>query len=90
MKKVRKKISSPFEKVKISWTIVEVNATVQRGHVAFSFTKRGVAFSLTSGKHGLFVGVEGIFKANWATPPAGGVLRLVLQTLSSGGHGWHI
>ena len=42
--------------------------------------KRGVAFSLTNGKHGLFVGFEGIFKANWATPPAGGVLRLVLQT----------
>jgi hypothetical protein len=61
-------------------TIVKVNATVKRGGVAFSLTKRGVAFSLTSGKHGLFVGVEGIFKVNWATPPAGGVLRLVLQT----------
>lgn len=71
-------------------TIVKVKATVKRGRVAFSFTKRGVAFSLTNGKHGLFVGVEGIFKANWAPPPAGGVLRLVLQTLSSGGHGWHI
>ena len=61
-------------------TIVKVNATVKRGHVAFSLTKRGVAFSLTNGRHGLFVGVEDIFKANWATPPAGGVLRLVLQT----------
>ena len=48
--------------------IVKVNATVKRGHVAFSLTKRGVAFSLTNGKHELFVGVEGIFKANWATP----------------------
>ena len=28
-------------------TIVKVNATVKRGHVAFSLTKRGVAFSLT-------------------------------------------
>ena len=61
-------------------TIVKVNATVKRGHVAFSFTKRGVAFSLTKGKYGLFVRVEAIFKANWAAPPAGGVLRLVLQT----------
>ena len=79
-----------FSLKKCGLTIVKVNATVKRGHVAFSLTKRGVAFSLTNGKHGLFVGVEGIFKVNWATPPAGGVLRLVLQTLSSGGHGWHI
>ena len=43
-------------------TIVKVNATVKRGHVAFSFTKRGVAFSLTNGKHGVFVGVEGILR----------------------------
>ena len=61
-------------------TIVKVNATVKIGGVAFSFTKRGVAFSLTNEKHGVFVGVEGIFKANWNAPPAGGVLRLVLQT----------
>ena len=61
-------------------TIVKVNATVKIGGVAFSLTNRGVAFSLTNGKHGLFVGVEGIFKANWNAPPAGGVLRLVLQT----------
>ena len=61
-------------------TIVKVNATVKIGGVAFSLTKRGVAFSLTNGKHGVFVGVEGIFKANWDAPPAGGALRLVLQT----------
>ena len=52
-------------------TIVKVNATVKRRHIAFS---------LTNGRHGLFVGVEGIFKANWSAPPAGGALRLVLQT----------
>ena len=49
-------------------TIVKVNATVKKDHVAFSFTKRGVAFSLTNGKHGVFVGVESIFKANWDAP----------------------
>ena len=42
-------------------TIVKANATVKKGSVAISFTKRGVALSLTNGKHGLFVGVEGIF-----------------------------
>ena len=35
---------------------------------------------VTNGKHEVFVGVEDIFKANWAAPPAGEVLRLVLQT----------
>ena len=42
------------------WTIVKVNATVKRGGVAFSLTKRGGAFSLTNEKHGLFAGIEGI------------------------------
>ena len=71
--------------------IVKVNATVKRGRIAFSLTKRGGAFSLTNGKHGLFVGVEGIFKANWATPPAGGGVAFSLTNfLSSGGRRCHI
>ena len=61
-------------------TIVKVNTTVKWGGIAFSLTKRGIAFSLTNGRHGLFVGVEDILKAFRTTPPAGGVLRLVLQT----------
>ena len=74
-------------------TIVKVNATLKRVSVAFSLTKTGGAFSLTNEKHGLFVGIEDIVKAPGTAipPPAGGGMRLVLQTFTlKGGHRWHI